>query len=43
MVYILYNIYCNKRKKKRPDSNLWQKPLHQQKIQENKMTTQTCY
>ena len=31
----------NKRKRKRSDSVLWQKPLHQQKRQKGKVTTQT--
>ena len=31
----------NKRKRKRSDSVLWQKPLHQQKCQKGKVTTQT--
>ena len=30
-----------KRKRKRSDSVLWQKPLHQQKCQKGKVTTQT--
>ena len=30
-----------KRKRKRSDSVLWQKPLHQQKVQKGKVTTQT--
>ena len=33
-------IMC-KRKRKRSDSVLWQKPLHQQKCQKGKVTTQT--
>ena len=32
---------CIKRKRKRSDSVLWQKPLHQQKCQKGKVTTQT--
>ena len=32
---------CCKRKRKRSDSVLWQKPLHQQKCQKGKVTTQT--
>ena len=32
---------CSKRKRKRSDSVLWQKPLHQQKCQKGKITTQT--
>ena len=31
---------CSKRKRKRSDSILWQKPLHQQKCQKGKVTTQ---
>ena len=31
----------SKRKRKRSDSVLWQKPLHQQKCQKGKVTTQT--
>ena len=34
-------LYSPKRKRKRSDSVLWQKPLHQQKCQKGKMTTQT--
>ena len=33
--------YISKRKRKRSDSVLWQKPLHQQKSQKGKVTTQT--
>ena len=38
-----YNIFCLliHRKRKRSDSVLWQKPLHQQKCQKGKVTTQT--
>ena len=36
----LYTLYI-KRKRKRSDSVLWQKPLHQQKCQKGKVTTQT--
>ena len=32
---------ANQRKRKRSDSVLWQKPLHQQKCQKGKVTTQT--
>ena len=39
------NLSChlvkNVRKRKRSDSVLWQKPLHQQKCQKGKVTTQT--
>ena len=31
----------DKRKRKRSDSVLWQKPLHQQKCQKGKVTTET--
>ena len=37
---LLQYIY-NSRKRKRPDSVLWQKPIHQQKCQKGKVTTQT--
>ena len=33
--------FRKKRKRKRSDSVLWQKPLHQQKCQKGKVTTQT--
>ena len=33
-------IYYKKKKRKRSDSILWQKPLHQQKCQKGKVTTQ---
>ena len=35
------SILLTKRKRKRSDSVLWQKPLHQQKCQKGKVTTQT--
>ena len=35
------SIINGKRKRKRSDSVLWQKPLHQQKCQKGKVTTQT--
>ena len=34
-------VFYIKRKRKRSDSILWQKPLHQQKCQKGKVTTQT--
>ena len=37
----IYYSIINKRKRKRYDSVLWQKPLHQQKCQKGKVTTQT--
>ena len=40
--YCIYNLHGHtKRKRKRSDSVLWQKPLHQQKCQKGKVTTQT--
>ena len=38
---ISIDFYVVKRKRKRSDSVLWQKPLHQQKCQKGKVTTQT--
>ena len=44
-IYLYYTslgyILSIKRKRKRSDSVLWQKPLHQQKCQKGKVTTQT--
>ena len=37
----LFLMVYTKRKRKRSDSVLWQKPLHQQKCQKGKVTTQT--
>ena len=42
--HFLNGVYCAsemQRKGKRSDSVLWQKPLHQQKCQKGKVTTQT--
>ena len=36
-----WGFITHKRKRKRSDSVLWQKPLHQQKCQKGKVTTQT--
>ena len=38
---MIYKETSTKRKRKRSDSVLWQKPLHQQKCQKGKVTTQT--
>ena len=40
-IYMWVPTYSFKRKRKRSDSVLWQKPLHQQKCQKGKVTTQT--
>ena len=42
LVRLLFNaVSASKRKRKRSNSVLWQKPLHQQKCQKGKVTTQT--
>ena len=39
--HISANIRCTREKRKRSDSVLWQKPLHQRKCRKGKVTTQT--
>ena len=41
VVKVMKIFWLFKRKRKRSDSVLWQKPLHQQKCQKDKVTTQT--